>query len=743
MSGPDRSKKQIAILGGGMAALTAAFELSSTPELRNRYAITVYQMGWRLGGKGASGRNAKKADRIEEHGLHVLMGFYHNAFKMLRACYEELGRAPGTPLATLDEAVKPHSFIAVTEEVAGRWETWPMLFPHKPGLPGEGASDILSPLDSLKKLLAWMNGVFTSSPETQQIAPDIALDIADVERDIDGPSAPKAKARQVDNHAGGRSLEQHEPPDTLPGRTMDDESEERRIRVENFVDDLYAARRIVPPLVYLHLANLLTKYRIEDPGPKLVWLLQKFWTWLRKSIKLHPGVSTILRRLWLLLDLGIATLVGALEDGVLTAPDGWLSLDEVDLRAWLARHGASELACDSALVRAIYNAAFTGPGQAAAGTAIHGTLRLLFDYKQAIFHKMQAGMGDTIFAPLYLVLKRRGVRFEFFHRVDELVLSSDRRRIASVTMGRQARPKGEEYDPLYDVGGLPCWPSLPRFEELEGGAELEASGQNLESWWNTWPDVEHRSLEAGKDFDALILGIGIGAFPSLCKELIAASKPFADMVKHVKTTQTQAAQLWLSRDLAGLGWLLESPVLDGYAEPFDSWGDMTHLLQRERWVDGAPRSIAYLCGRLEDDEAPPSRGENPFPERERARTKANVMAWLTKEARGLWPGAADPESRVGFDWSVLVDPEDREGAGRLEAQYWQATFSPSERYVLSAPGSRRYRLRAHESGFTNLALAGDWVKTGMSMGCVEAAVMAGMQASRAISGRPRIIPGDD
>ncbi len=52
-------KTRVAVLGGGVAAMTAAFELSRTEELRQKYDVTVYQMGWRLGGKGASGR-AKK-----------------------------------------------------------------------------------------------------------------------------------------------------------------------------------------------------------------------------------------------------------------------------------------------------------------------------------------------------------------------------------------------------------------------------------------------------------------------------------------------------------------------------------------------------------------------------------------------------------------------------------------------------------------------------------------------------------
>ena len=67
MNGSE-AKKEIAVLGGGAGGLTTAFELTATPELRARHSVTVYQLGWRLGGKGASGRNADHGNRIEEHG---------------------------------------------------------------------------------------------------------------------------------------------------------------------------------------------------------------------------------------------------------------------------------------------------------------------------------------------------------------------------------------------------------------------------------------------------------------------------------------------------------------------------------------------------------------------------------------------------------------------------------------------------------------------------------------------------
>ena len=55
-----------------MAALTCAFEITDAPDWQDQYDVTVYQLGWRLGGKGASGRG--KDGRIEEHGPFEING---------------------------------------------------------------------------------------------------------------------------------------------------------------------------------------------------------------------------------------------------------------------------------------------------------------------------------------------------------------------------------------------------------------------------------------------------------------------------------------------------------------------------------------------------------------------------------------------------------------------------------------------------------------------------------------------
>lgn len=64
-------RQKIAVIGGGVGAITATYAITTIPGWESRYDITVYQLGWRCGGKGASGRNAEHHQRIEESGVRA------------------------------------------------------------------------------------------------------------------------------------------------------------------------------------------------------------------------------------------------------------------------------------------------------------------------------------------------------------------------------------------------------------------------------------------------------------------------------------------------------------------------------------------------------------------------------------------------------------------------------------------------------------------------------------------------
>ena len=126
------------MLGGGVGAMTAAFELTA-PHLEGRYDVTVYQPGWRLGGKCASGRGGPDK-RIEEHGLHVWFGFYANAFNMIQRCYDEWKPPEASPIKTWQQAFKQCNDIVLFESWRGRWHPWHLEFPNDSRCPAAGTT---------------------------------------------------------------------------------------------------------------------------------------------------------------------------------------------------------------------------------------------------------------------------------------------------------------------------------------------------------------------------------------------------------------------------------------------------------------------------------------------------------------------------------------------------------------------------------------------------------------------------
>ncbi len=705
-------KRRIVILGGGVGAVTAAYGLTNDPGWQDQYEVSLYNLGWRLGGKGASGRNPDVAQRIEEHGLHVWMGHYENAFRVMRQVYQELGRPKQAPLATLDDAFRKQSLITLMERTPTQWVDWQFQFPTNLLEPGAGPE-----VDPIPSLVTYLEQGLQALLKLLQQAPGAGLAAATPSPEL-LPTSVESVLRAL-----GLSLF---PRGTAPGIG----------RILHLAQQM--ASRLPRNPVELEVSHL----------DAIRWLVEEVWTRLSARFTRSLEDSAI-RKLWAVLELGLVVARGVLRDGVLRT--GFNAIDGEDFRAWLARHGASDFSLYRApIVTGMYQLLFAyiqgdpQRQQLAAGVATRFMLRMALTYKGAVFYKMRAGMGDVVFAPLYEVLKRRGVRFHFFHKVRNLRVHSLTRQIDRVEMTRQVELKNEEagYQPLVDVLGLPCWPDRPLYDQILDGEELKDSGINLESYWAPpWKGEKPLSLERGRDYDILVMGISLGAFPYVCEELLSHSRRWRRMVEALQTNQTMGVQLWLSKSLEELGWREGPTVMTGYAEPLNTYADMAHLIPREAWAPGQVKDIAYLTAPLLDAPVIPPFTDHDFPRREHERLKALSIRWLREWTGSLWPDAPR-YNPTGLDWELLVDPEQGQGVRRFDSQFWRANIDPPERYVLSLPGSTAARLGSHDSDYPNLYLAGDWTLTGLNCGCVEAAVMSGLQASQAISGSPGHISGE-
>lgn len=127
-------KKKVLVLGGGVSGLATAHALTDTDARRQAYDVRVLSEGHFLGGKGGNVRNPGKAQRIEEHGLHVIFGFYHNFLRLFRSVYAEANRPASTEPTTFDEAFKPNYRVTFHDGSDG----WEVVFPKLPPTYGAG-----------------------------------------------------------------------------------------------------------------------------------------------------------------------------------------------------------------------------------------------------------------------------------------------------------------------------------------------------------------------------------------------------------------------------------------------------------------------------------------------------------------------------------------------------------------------------------------------------------------------------
>ena len=675
---------KVAILGGGVAGLSAAWRLSE-PGWRDRFdSITVYQRGWRLGGKGASSRG--RHGRIEEHGLHIWLGSYENAFGLLRECYVELDRAatdPGCPIHDWDQAMIPGDNLGLADQMGSDWLMWLGTFTRNDRRPGD-----------------------PDGTGREMTVPDFVLRAVRLVRDF--------AASLGDAESAGLVLL---PAGTVPRRTR-----------------WYEA---------LQDATVAALLAIADPsgGAAPVDLLDRALHALRESLDHEHRPDH--RRSWQLVSLMTAVIRGILADHLVTDPRGFRAINDEDFGDWILRHGAHRDVLDFALVRGLYDLVFgyqdADPQRRAfgAGSAIFLTGLVLFDYQGAIFWKMTAGMGDIVIAPIYQALRRRGVDFEFFHRLDALHLDPGHLAIEEIEMGRQVRlaPGVDHYEPLTRVRGLPVFPFVPLTEQLDISSSVsDRDWHLLETHWSDHVDAERRVLRRGKDFDHVVLAVSLGMMPVVARELIEDLPEWRDMTTHVRTVATHAFQLWLRPDEHTLGWPEPGVTISAYLRPFETWASMPQTLWAEDWPeDDRPGAVAYFCGTLDATWPTEERGAQ-YARRYEAQVRYHAADFVDHHLGPFFPRAV---SEHGFGWQLLHGVNGERGAPALATQHVSVNVDPSDRYVQSVPGTEHYRLRPDESGYDNLVLAGDWTDSGINAGCIEAAVMSGLQAANALAGRGR------
>ena len=832
---PHPKRKRIAIVGGGCAAMAAAWDLTSH-DSPDPCDVTIFQMGGRLGGKGASSRNTIDGyrNRIEEHGLHLWLGYYENAFRMIRTCFAELRHAKH---AEVEPEILKHlvrepfdnwswlsaferaSLVGLADESSGDWMPWVARFPEYVHVDEEGITGIYRlPDGSVRPGVHLVDDKARAYPgEEPRVAkgeacdigedlclerPNVAFFLTHAVREL-GAFMDSLQLRMEELFTQPLGAPSLDPDDVLFG-ALADKGAAPAPDAESHVDVPRLLRLIRLSLLVPAIEATSAVARILDgplpyQGGRAVAMLDGFIDAMRDRIERFVDSDLAARHLWELIDLLAANIRGILAAG-LEGADDFRSLDEWNYVDWLRRNRIAERTLNNPLVRGAHDLGFAyrdgdarNP-QIAAGQAISAGCRFFFMYKGSLFWRMKAGMGDVVFAPMYLALRNRGVKFRFFHRLDEIELDKNTQAITGLTFSRQVplKHKGRSaptnYEPLISVGGLPAWPRKPLAEQFdfdkrtrdEYDRMMTADDQqvNFESIWCNWPPVDSKTYTVGAssdaEFDAVIVTVPVAALGRVSHQVAdssyknsrgeAVGARWKAMLHELGTVATQSVQLWVTCDTHDLGWTRGQVSFSAFVHPFDTWADLSHLLAVEGPGPGkgenAPRGVHYFCSALPESQIPAplreavKRARRELGDRKHLAAMPHYLAELQDVVREnaryflddwifqLWPGAAE-RYPTAFKWQLLVDPENRSRADRLKGQHVVANVDPSERYTLSLPGTTRYRLPADEEVVPGLYVAGDWTDSGLNIGCVEAAVMSGRLASAGITGYPvrRTIPG--
>ncbi|HSH04839.1 MAG TPA: methyltransferase [Anaerolineae bacterium] len=763
----NKQKTKIAVLGGGMGALSTLFYLTDPRNpYHDQYDITVFQMGWRLGGKVASGRSLEPEYhyRIEEHGYHMFPGFYNNTFHLIQECFKAMHthqpplRQPDAPLGTWQSLFTPDSTGSLIGQYKDLIYELNVQLPTNTQTPGSGdvfldwISYVEMGYEVFREFLDYLHKEVTLPHELHWLR-----DASAIHGSKHHPffamlkwykSAPHELLEFADEQLDELLYwQENMSPEHIWSLKQDIAC------VKGLAEHLWHDAETLIIGIFLWLeATILRIYLIL------------FWDIHGAEIK--AGTNEKAFKTWIMINFMYANIQGIYSDHIYRK--GFEHINNLDYRAWLKQYMVPDdnIMLSSALLNSAYNAVFGyidgdtsipegepyAPKAAIeAGTILKNMIRSTFTYKGASLYKINAGTGEAILTPIYLVLRARGVKFKFFHRVRSIHHSDDETKsINRLVIGEQVEVKGE-YNPLFDVKGIACWPSTPFYDQLVQGEEIKENCIDLEATKTPWKDVKEHIFSVGDnnaDFQKVLLGIPASALSSICPDLIASSPQWQEMLKYVVGTNTQSVQLWLNQTSSSLGRPADkSPGIDYPAPYLNDWADMTALTELEDWPAHSPYPLnrTYLVSvfpnQYSDDQYLPA---NDPQNKEQCRpagydvVKNTTASILNDQIKYIWP-LAQSGNNNHFTWSYLYDP--RKGKhvaqSRLDSQYIRPNTNLWERYILSIPNSSKHRLQANNpQEFSNLYLCGDWVWTGINAGSMEATIMSGMLASLALSGYP-------
>ena len=714
-------KTRVVIVGGGPSGLATAWELSHGPR-KDDLEVSVYTLGWRLGGKGATGRGPN--GRIQEHGIHGFAGFYANSMAMLRQSYLDLfpnhgdsttgetgeivnGAAP----RSIEEALLPEDYSVDFLYSEGKPYSRPLWAPHNDAKPWDGSLSLTTE-EAIQSVISLTSNAILRRP--------------------------------------------------IPFGTTRWRAVQRIASAGAWISRQAVVRRLA------RLADAIQGAETDAVESLLSGVLAKALRWKMRG----RGAP---KSQFANIDYMVALIRGLSRSGVLDRenPTDVDALDQVDYKTWLRDCGISEATLKTGLPNVPAFICFQFPdGDATLDPSMSAAAYVGWMVRLALVHGtsysfFRSGTGESVIAPIFRSAQQAGVRFEFFHKLVNVIASADGSTIERMIFRRQVRlrPGLEHYEPMTQIDGVSydVWPASALLDQLhvDDAAGLAAGNIDLESYWTPWEGFDDVVLERGRDFDQVVLAVPPTAFPYVCSDLLAQSATLSKAAT-LQSCATVGVQLWLDKTLPELGVTEKLPrgqrmIGASFIDPFNVIGDFSDLLDHEGWKHATgdnttktssalrgpePKTLLYLCGPIVDRTDPLRHdfSDHEYPEVAFEQALAITAQYLATAALWLPKAPGDrPGDNLGLDVGALfVNDPATIGIDRLSAQYLKVNIDPSERYVLSLPGSVTKRPKAWGCEANNLTLAGDWIYTGINIGSFEGAVTSGRLAAHSLTGYPAL-----
>lgn len=579
---------RVAVLGGGPAGLACAWLLSNpggalwTAPAGLSLQVTLLEKRPHLGGKVASTRrNAPGDERVEEHGLHVLMGCYRN----LRAMLAKVG-ASGGLVPRSGTRVPSQASDGADNGVTVELGAWPEASPQQPVAEWlMQRPDIVEDLSSLRLgnlLQLWR----LPRDDRWELLPPFERTLYDLGHARLQPRPLLRLAAGLWDHVarlGQRDLAETIGPAAVQRLGL--QLVFKRMALSELAAQARAAngQPFEAPDSLAQLAKLLRtlgRAALPADSPDADVRLAG------DAIELATSVMIGLARAGLFPSWAIGRIDESLGDDYTQWARAVQALDGQTLEAFLVGAGcAPGYPARSRLLDALTASLFTTPAGIAAGTFVHGLVRLFLTYRDSPFLMLQGGSGEAVIAPLAAALPPQSVQVN--REVSAIGLASDGR-VARVTTTLAGAPGADPQTLEVDAVVL----AIPPFGGTLASLGLpEALTQPLQSISHAATlSIQHWTQHAPRFPDQIVSGLGA---PMRCAASMdhlrsqeGAQVPEAPVYYCGEADQVLAAD-WAQNPLQrGKGWLGQ------HAAAFQSGDAVPEPTVRVNWVGSERYALA-------------------------------------------------------------------------------------------------------------------------------------------------------